>query len=313
MCSSDHDHVSQIGRPRGGDETARRGAYSYVTPATVQHALTLPRTGTVVPLNLALDTPTVGRPNLVHHARMHNQTRPLPDGRFNVVNDDSVELALQSHTHWDALAHWGVIENDGSGVFYGGAGLDDTWPEFGSKTLGVGTLAGGIVTRGVLFDMVDYLETGGSTYLRDGVNIDAAAVRGYLADHNLALLPGDAAIFYTGFQHRLLENSGAWIRGSDNFNPLASGVLSDTLDIWEAGRTFALVADNPSVEPNPMSEGLLHAGALKRLGIYLGELFDLEALVTHCRSTGQKEFAFMSMPLNLPRAFGSPANALAIL
>lgn len=312
MCSSDHDHVSQIGRVRHGD-TGRRGAYSYITPQTVQHAMSLARSGTVVPLNLALDTKTIGRPNLVHHARMHNQTRPLPEGRFNVVNDDSVELALQSHTHWDALAHWGVIENDGGGVFYGGVGLDDTWPEFGSKTLGMGTLAGGIVTRGVLFDMVDYLEKGRSTYLRDGVNIDAAAIQAYLADHKLELLPGDAAIFYTGFQHRLLENPGAWVHGSPDFNPVASGILPDTLDIWEVGRTFALVADNPSVEPNPMGEGLLHAGALKRLGIYLGELFDLEELVTQCRRTGQREFTFMSAPLNLPKAFGSPANALAIL
>ena len=62
-----------------------------------------------------------------------------------------------------------------------------------------------------------------------------------------------------------------------------------------------------------MGEGVLHAGALKRLGLYLGELFALDALVSHCRSNDRWEFAFVSTPLNLPRAFGSPANALAIL
>ena len=313
MCSTGHDYVSQLGMPRDADKEGRHGAYSYITPQTVLDALRLVRHGTVIPLNLALDTPTVGRPNLVHHARMHNQTRPLPDGRFNVVNDDSVDLALQSHTHWDALAHWGVIEPGNKGVFYGGVGLDDTWPEFGSKTLGIGTLAGGIVTRAVFFDMVAHIEKGESTYLRDGHDITREAVLSYLEEHKLELRPGDAAIFYTGFQHRLAENPGSWVRGHENHNPVASGVLPETLPIWEEGKTFALVGDNPSVEPNPMGEGVLHAGALKRLGIYLGELFKLDDLAEHCRRHDQYEFAFTSTPLNIPRAFGSPANATAIL
>ena len=177
-------------------------------------ALALVRSGTVLPLNLPLDSPTVGRPNLVHHARMHNETRPLPDGRFNVVNDDTVDLALQSHTHWDALAHWGVIEPGDTGVFYGGAGLNETYPEFGAKTLGMGALAGGIVTRGVLFDMVEHLEGGNSPYLRDGTNFGADAVTSYLERKNLKLQPGDAAIFYTGFQQRLVARPQSWSRGT---------------------------------------------------------------------------------------------------
>src|SRR5690606_15893036 len=210
MCDVHHDLIGRTGRPRESDTPPLRGALSFVTPEATLHALRLVRSGTVIPLNLPLDTPTIGRPNLVHHARMHNQTRPLPNGRFNVVNDDTVELALQSHTHWDALAHWGVIEHDGSGVFYGGVGLDDTWPEFGSKTLGIGTLAGGIVTRGVLFDMVEHLEGADRLYLPDGVNITTEAVRSYLDKHDLELRPGDAAIFYTGFQHRLVSRRDEW-------------------------------------------------------------------------------------------------------
>lgn len=313
MCETDVDVDALTARPSAPRPSTPRGGYDHITPQTTLAALQLVRHGKVLPLNLALDTPTIGRPNLVHHARMHNQTRPISNGRFNVVNDDTVELALQSHSHWDALSHWGVIEPGDNGVFYGGKGLDETWPEFGSKTLGMATLSGGIVTRGVFFDMVDFLEGPTVTHLPEGRNIDAAAIRRYLDTRGLELRPGDAAIFYTGFRARLRENPDAWRRGSPGFHPVSPGLLTETLPIWEAGKTFALVADNPSVEPNPMNEGPLHEGALKRLGIYLGELFDLEALARHCRETGQLDFAFVSVPLNIPRAFGSPANAIALV
>jgi hypothetical protein len=35
--------------------------------------------------------------------------------------------------------------------------------------------------------------------------------------------------------------------------------------------------------------------------------------VQACRSRDPWEFAFVSVPLNIPKAFGPPANALAIL
>ncbi|WP_238368545.1 cyclase family protein [Mesobacterium pallidum] len=271
MCTDLIDVDSLTARP--GASTRPRGGYDHIDAAATLAALSLVRHGKVMPLNLALDTRTIGRPEMVHHARMQNQTRPIGDGRFNVVNDDWVELALQSHSHWDALAHWGVIEPGDSGVFYNNTGLEDTYPEFGSKTLGMATLSGGIVTRGVFFDMVRFLGADEQGYLPTDRNIDAATINAYLDQHGLTLRPGDAAIFYTGFQNRVRANPDAWRAGTPGFNPVSPGVLPDTLDIWEAARTFALVADNPSVEPNPMGEGKLHAGALKRLGIYLGELF----------------------------------------
>jgi kynurenine formamidase len=313
MCNYRHEIAQPAGQPRAGDGRPLRGGLSFVTPEVSRNALHLARTGTVVPLNLPLDSPTIGRPQLVHRARMHNQMRPLPGGRFNVVNDDLVELALQSHSHWDALAHWGVSEADGSGVFYAGVGLDDTGPEFGSKSLGIGTLSGGIVTRGVLFDMVSHVAGPGARFLDDDQNITRSHVETYLEEHDITLRQGDAALFYTGFQERLRARPDLFANAAPGQQPVVPGILVETMPIWEQAQTFALVADNPSVEPNPMGEGLLHAAALKRLGIYLGELFDLETLVARCRATGRSDFVFVSIPLNIPKAFGSPANAIAIL
>jgi len=300
--------------PSATSAPARRGALRHVDRAATLRAVGLVTRGEVIALNLPLDGPTLGRPGLTHTARMHNQTRPISGGRFNVVNDDVISIALQSHSHWDALAHWGVIEPDGTGAVYvDGIGLADTFPEFGAKTLGIDTLAGGIVTRAVLLDMVDLLEGPDAAFLADGRNFGRAEVERALARHKLALHPGDAVLFYTGFQARLAANPDAWVFQGPHYNPIAPGLLADSLPLWGDAKTFALVSDNPAVEPMPMGEGPLHAGAMKGLGIYLAELWALDDLVAFCRRENIWEFALASVPLNIKGAFGSPANAVAIL
>lgn len=289
------------------------GALRFVDDAAALRASRLVRRGRVVSLNLPLDGPTLGRPPLEHHARMHNQVRPIANGRFNVVNDDVVTLALQSHSHWDALAHWGVIEPGTDGVFFGGEGLRETFPKFGSKTLGIDTLSGGIFTRAVLLDMVGSIQGPETPFLADGSNFGLEEVQAALAHQQITLSQGDAVIFYTGFQHRLAAKPEAWVFGDPEYDPIAPGLLADSLPLWETSRTFALVSDNPAVEPMPMGEGPLHAGAMKGLGNYLGELWALDELVEICRAQNVWEFALASSPLNIKGAFGSPANAIAIL
>src|SRR5215470_16733719 len=139
------------------DTSRRLGAFGNVNAGTVLAALATVKRGDVISLNLPLDGPPLvnspaGRPPLQRKVRMHNQIRPRRDGSFVVVNDDIVEIAMQATSHWDALAHWGAIEPGDDSVYFGGAGLDETFPEFGAKTLGIDQLAGGVVTRGVLLD-----------------------------------------------------------------------------------------------------------------------------------------------------------------
>ena len=45
----------------------------------------------------------------------------------------------------------------------------------------------------------------------------------------------------------------------------------------------------------------------------IGELFDFGPLAAACAREGRHEFLFVSVPLNLTGAVGSPANAVAIL
>jgi hypothetical protein len=49
------------------------------------------------------------------------------------------------------------------------------------------------------------------------------------------------------------------------------------------------------------------------LGMPLGELFSFDELASQCEAQGRWDFLFVSVPLNLPGAIGSPGNALALL
>ena len=229
------------------------------------------------------------------------------------MNDDSIEMWMQASSHWDALAHWGAIEDGDAAVFYGGAGLDESSSELGARSLGIDLLASGVVTRGVVLDMVDHLEGASTRFLEDGHDIGLSDVESYLAARRLTLLPGDAVVVYTGFQHRLRERG--LVRdatGEEPPRPVAPGLLLDTLPLWERAEVFALVSDNPAVEPLPMPEGRFHTVALKHLGIHLGELWALDELVGACRRDGVFEFMLVSTPLYVRGAFGSPANAIAL-
>jgi len=302
----------------GASPTRRLGAFRYVDRAKVLSALATVKRGEVISLNLPLDCPPLvdppaGRPPLRRIARMHNQIRPRSDGSFVVVNDDVIELAMQGSTHWDALAHWGAIEPNDQSVYFGGAGLTETYPEFGAKTLGIDQLAAGVVTRGVLLDLVREMEGPEALFLEDGHNVGLADVQACLEREKVELAPGDAVFTYTGFQHRLRHGSFA-PRGPDGVagERQAPGLLLETLPFWRDAKVFALCSDNPSVEPIPMPEGRFHTLALKHMGIQLGELFALDELVDECRRDSAYEFLLVSTPLNVRGAFGSPANAVAI-
>jgi kynurenine formamidase len=292
------------------DSAGATGAIQYLDAAMVLRATDLVRTGQVIPLSHPLDQPppnplSPGRGRLRRYALQHNTRRPTSDGRFLIVNDDAVEFALQGSSHWDALGHFGCLEPDSESVYYGGLGLEETSPDPSAKRLGIDALAGGVVTRGVLLDMVGYIAGPTASCLPDDTRIRLADVQGYLEHHGLALQRGDAVLVYTGFYQRLAANH--W-----EYPKQFAGVDADTLPLWASTKIFALISDNTAVEPVPTGNLDLHVGCIKEQGIYLGELWALEDLTIACRRDGIYEFMLSSCPLNIPGAFGSPCSALAI-
>ena len=118
--------------------------------SNVLRALAASRTGEIISLNLPLDDPNdlFGRGAFKRTMRVHNRVRPLGDGRHIVVNDDEIYLALQGSSQWDSYAHFGLMSDDGKGIYYGGAGLEETYPQPSAPNLGIHALGPGIVARG---------------------------------------------------------------------------------------------------------------------------------------------------------------------
>jgi hypothetical protein len=48
------------------------------------------------------------------------------------------------------------------------------------------------------------------------------------------------------------------------------------------------------------------------MGLWLGEIFDLDPLAEDCAEDGRYEFFFAGPPLPFTRAVGSPLNPMAI-
>jgi kynurenine formamidase len=130
----------------------------------------------------------------------------------------------------------------------------------------------------------------------------------------LALEPGDILLVRTGWVADYLAASREardGILGRRTFSGL-SGAQDMWAFLWER-RIAAVAADNPTLEVWPLHEGKpsLHLG-IARLGLTVGELFDLEGLAEDCAADGRYACFFTSSPLNLRGGVGSPPNAMAI-
>lgn len=289
-----------------------RGALSRITPDGVLRAVGLVRRGQVITLSHPLDWPPrsaggdsrLKRPALRRETIVNNSVFALPDGRYGVSNDDVLHIAMQGSSHWDSLAHFGVIEPGARGVFYGGAGLDEVDEEAGARTLDIAAFAGGIVTRALVFDMVEFLGRAAEGYLADETRITDAHLADYLSRRQLRLETGDAALIYTGFYRR-------WVANGNAIPQAIAGLDRTSMRIWSESGIAALASDNPTLDAVPMDYSI-HVEALRGLGILLGEYWALEELVSACREDGVFECLLMSAPLNVPGAFGSPCNALAV-
>jgi kynurenine formamidase len=283
----------------------RRGAPARFDGRNVLRGLAAAKTGEVIPLDLELDDPDppVGRPRFSREVRLHNDVRDIGGGRYAVINDDHVTFALQGSSHWDAFAHFGIIDDSGRSVFLDGHGLEEVSPQGNAPNLGIHALGPAILTRGVLIDMVAVLGQGRG-FLDESVRIGRADAEEALRRQNVSVEPGDAVLIYTGYENHRAENAGNHPAGS-------AGVDGTTVSLWEDLDVLALAGDTPAFEALP-TDYAVHDAALRRLGIPLGELWALRDLARACEKDGRYDFLLVSVPLRVRGAFGSTANAVAV-
>jgi kynurenine formamidase len=308
------ERYSNWGRWGADDE---KGTLNLVTRDHVAAAATLVRSGKTISMALPYDehgpqTGNLGRFNPIHlmirdgaDVIAGSSVRDFYGGidKHFRGTDDLIIMPLQSGTQWDAPAHV-VFENK----IYNGHGAE--W--VGSK----GALKGSVknacdsmVGRGVLLDVaralgVDWLEPG---YAISGDDLDRAAEFG-----GVQVGEADFVFVRTGAMS-MVRSAGAW---GDYAGGDAAGLGLESVE-WIASRDVAAVATDTwglEVRPNetPDTNQPLHIVFISAMGLWLGEIFDLDPLATDCAEDGVYEFMFCGPPLPFTRAVGSPLNPMAI-
>lgn len=322
------------------------GRLNLLTPEKVLQGIAEVKTGRKFCLSLPLDypggavinprrtppelMPTVreGRPNMAVPLRCYDPTA------LDVICDDRVLLTLQYSTQWDTLAHVGqMFDVDGDGkpedVFYNGfrAGTDIAGPYTydgttqhpnnvppGAHRLGVENMAEACIQgRAVMIDLEAHF---GLTNRIVGYD-DLMMV---LEKDKVVVEPGDMVCLRTGFAEMLLGMN----RQPDPAKLFGSTSALDGRDprllqwITDSG-LVSLIADNYAVEAHPARPCAddycatlpLHAHCLFKLGVNLGEMWQLHELANWLRANGRSRFLLTAPPLRLPGAVGSPANPIA--
>lgn len=291
----------------------RLGALNRLTPDRVLAAQRHVRSGEVVPLDLPtglIDPPLFGRAAPTRHV--------TPLGPEQAAFDEIVDgWNAQAGSQWDGFGH---VAEPGVGSYNGLARSEhgvDAWARHG------------IAGRGLLVDLPRWWASQGVTRdpMRRGELTDAEltaaidAQAGTAADSSPQ--PGDILAIRTGWLSAYRSLSGderislASVPVAESFG--LAGTEQMAAALWDA-EVAAVVSDNPSLEAwpprgpaEPGRPASLHRSLLARLGIPIGELWDLDLLARRCAQRGSYAFFCVSVPTTLPGALASPANAVAIL
>jgi kynurenine formamidase len=295
----------------------QRGTLNLITPECVVRAAGLVRKGT--PISLALPYDEAGPQNGAFN-RFNPIHLMVRDGADAIVGssirdfyggvdrhfrgtDDVVMMPLQCGTQWDALGH--VVFED---RIYNGYGADQV-SSWGALKNDVRNGADSLVGRGVLLDLPPTL---GVPWLEPGTVIGADELDRAADAAGVTIGAGDILLVRTG--------AIAQVRARDSWGDYAGGPapgLGLSTAEWLADRDVAAIATDTwgmEVRPNETPDVMqpLHIILIVHLGMWIGEIFDLEVLSADCASDGVYEFLFCGPPLPFTRAVGSPLNPMAV-
>ena len=263
------------------------GAVNLITQATRREALALATTGEVVSLSRPIRT--VSPPD------DPNSTAAFTNLRISNIQAgflmERQQLAFHGSTvsHLDALCH-----AHHAGKVYNGIALEAVFDETGCTQMGIGGLAGGIVTRGVLLDIprlkgVDALEAGTHVYPED--------IEAWERQAGVTVSAGDAIFLRTG----------RWVNG-------AMSGYDITVARWLKERDVALVGSDGTQDVGQIPGTVLpfHKLVLVALGANIFDNLDLDALAETAARLNRWEFLLVAAPIPNPGGTGSPLNPLAI-
>lgn len=299
---------SNWGRWGADDEM---GTVNFITPAKALEAASLVRKGSAFSLAIPLEKagpilPSDKRFN-PHHFMLQTGTdfaagaQPFHDEGWGYA-DDAVLMPLQCATQWDALSH----------IFHEQRMYNDRDCRLvdasGAAKNAIDTLAGRIVTRGVLIDVPRYL---GVEWLSLDYHVTPDELDAALEQQRTIVLPGDVVLIRTGNMARA-RRGGGWDEFTQTDEP---GVGIDSIRWFYEHDIAGTANDTWSYEVLPSGTTVwlpFHIVAIVYMGLLLGEMFALDELAHDCATDGIYEFMFVAPPLPFARAVGSPVNPIAI-
>jgi len=220
--------------------------------------------------------------------------------------DDVVFMPLQASTQWDGLGH--IFDH---GQAYNGRRASQVVTSEGDRLTGIETVADRIAGRGVLLDVGRAFGTDGE--LPDGFAITADHLDGTIAAQGRSshVGRGDLLLIRTGQLARARRNG--W---GDYAGGAAPGLSFTTAD-WLHGGEIAGVATDTwgfEVRPNEFDVAFqpLHQVVIPHIGLFIGEMWDLDALAADCASDGVFDFFLTAAPLPVTGAVGAPVNPIAL-
>jgi kynurenine formamidase len=220
--------------------------------------------------------------------------------------DDVVSMPLQSSTQWDGLGH--IFDH---GVAWNGRPSQTVVTSAGDQVTGIETARDRFVSRGVLLDVGAAIGTGGE--LPDGFAITA--------EHLEATIASQGASSQVGTGDILLVRTGRLARARrEGWKEYAGGPsagLSFTTAGWMHSHEIAAIATDTwgfEVRPNEFDVAFqpLHQVAIPNMGLFIGELWDLDALAQDCATDGRYDFFLAAAPIPFTGAVGAPVNPVAV-
>ncbi len=300
----------------GADD--RLGTLNLIDDDKRRAAAALVRRGAVFSLSqpFAADGPQRGwrrRTNPVHtmldtgvDAALGNQGFPHGFGGA----DDVVFMPLQVSTQWDGLGH--IFDH---GTAWNGRRSQEVVTSEGDLVTGIETTRDRFATRGVLLDVGAALGPGLGTgdELPDGFAITPEHLEETIAAQGATATvgPGDILLVRTGRFARARRE------GWQDYAGGPSAGLSFTTAGWLRAHDVAAVAADTwglEVRPNEFDDAFqpLHQVAIPHLGLFLGEMWDLDGLAADCHADGVWEFLLAAPPIPVTGAVGAPVNPLAL-
>lgn len=220
--------------------------------------------------------------------------------------DDVVFMPLQASTQWDGLGH--IFDH---GRAYNGRRAGDVVTSEGDQVTGIETTAGLIAGRGVLLDVGRAVGADGE--LPDGFAITVDHLEATIAAHGdtARVGRGDLVLVRTGRLARARREGWGDYAGGD------SPGLSFTTAQWLHDTDIAGIATDTwgvEVRPNEFDVAFqpLHQVAIPHIGLFLGEMWDLDALAEDCAADGVHEFWLTAAPLPVTGAVGAPVAPIAV-